>query len=87
MTPTRGYEALLILKTAGTEQDIARLASHMEEPIKKLGGQVEALERLLRLNEAIVRFMILNAEELPRPGAGAPRQAGSPQGAAVPVRA
>ena len=120
----------MIFKAAGTEQDIARLASHVEEPIKKLGGhvdssqpmgrrrlafriskqaegyyyllrfslptgQVEALERLLRLNETIVRFMILNAEELPLPGAGAPRQAGlpaaaqagSPQGAAVPVRA
>jgi small subunit ribosomal protein S6 len=94
----RGYEALLILKPGGTEQDVARAASHLEDPIKKLGGSIESglnlgrrklafrisrqtegyyyllrfkapteqvveLERLFRLNEAIVRFIILNGEE------------------------
>ena len=121
MTPTRAYEALVIFRTAGTEQDMARAAAHVEEPIKKLGGrvetsqpmgrrrlafriakhaegyyyllrfalptsQVEELERLLRLNESIVRFMILNAEEVPLPAAAA-RPSGSPQGATVSARA
>ena len=95
---TRGYEALVILKAAGTEQEVAKRAFQLEEPIKKVGGTVESsqgmgrrrlafriarqteghyyllrfqapaerigeIERLFRLNEAIVRFMILNAEE------------------------
>ena len=112
MTTTRGYEALVILK-AGSEQDVARNATHLEEPIKKLGGQLETsqsmgrrklafriarhseghyyllrfnapteqvieLERLFRLNEAVVRFMILSADET------APVAA---QAAAAPVRA
>jgi len=94
----RHYEALIILKAAGTEQDVARQAAQLEDPIKRLGGRVEhvqgmgrrrlafriarqtegyyyllrfqapmehigELERLFRLNETIVRFMILNAEE------------------------
>jgi len=97
---TRSYEALIIFKTAGTEQDIARAGTQLEELIKKLGGsvdtlqsmgrrklafriarqmegyyyllrfhlptgQVEELERLLRLQETIVRFMILSTEEIP----------------------
>jgi len=95
----RGYEALVILKAAGTEQDIARTAAHLEEPIKKLGGSIETsqkmgrrrlafrisrqtegyyhllrfrapteqvgeLERQFRLNDAVVRFIILSAEEV-----------------------
>ena len=99
MTVTRAYEALVILKAAGTEQDVARAATQLEELIKKLGGkmersepwgrrrlafriarqhegyyqllrfqappaQVAELERLFRLNETIVRFMILTEEEL-----------------------
>ena len=99
MTPTRTYEALVILKAAGTEQDVARTAAQLEEQVKKFGGtiersepwgrrrlafrisrqqegyyqllrfqappaQVAALERLFRLNEAIVRFIILTEEEL-----------------------
>ena len=97
---TRPYEALVILKTAGTEQEIARSASMLEEPVKKIGGRIEGLhglgrrklafriarqtegyyyvlrfhapteqipelDRLLRLNDAIVRFMILSADEVP----------------------
>ena len=96
---TRAYEALVILKAAGTEQEVARTAARLEEQVKKLGGtiersepwgrrrlafriarqqegyyqllrfqapppQVAELERLFRLNEAIVRFMILTEEEL-----------------------
>ena len=94
----RGYEALVILKSAGTEQEQARAAAQLEEPVKRLGGavelsqalgrrrltfrinrqtegqyhllrfqapagQVRELERLFRLNDAIIRFMILSAEE------------------------
>lgn len=100
---TRGYEALVILRAAGTEQDLARQATSLEEPIKRVGGQVEAnqnlgrrrlafrirrqsegiyhllrfhvppdqlreLERFFRLNEAIVRFLILTEEEAGPPG-------------------
>jgi small subunit ribosomal protein S6 len=104
---TRAYEALVILRSAGTEQEIARSASALEEPIKKLGGsvdgvqgmgrrrlafriarqsegyyyvlrfqmppeQIRELERLFRLNNAIVRFMILTQDET------APVRAASP---------
>lgn len=110
----RGYEALVILKAGGTEQDVARNAARLEEPIKKMGGNIELtqsmgrrklafriakqsegyyhllrfqaptaqlaeLERLFRLNESIVRFMILSAEETapePRP-IGTAQPAGS----------
>ena len=99
---TRGYEALIIFKAAGTEHDMARLATQVDETVKKLGGRLDEsqslgrrrlafriarqseghyhlvrfqastahiveLERQLRLNDAIVRFMILNAEELGHP--------------------
>ena len=95
----RTYEALVILKAAGTEQDVARVAAQLEDQVKKLGGTIERsepwgrrrlafriarhqeghyqllrfqaspahvaeLERLFRLNESIVRFMILTEEEL-----------------------
>ncbi len=103
MDSRRGYEALVILKSAGTEQEQARAAAQLEEPVKRLGGavelsqalgrrrltfrinrqtegqyhllrfqapagQVREIERLFRLNDAIIRFMILSAEE----AAGAP---------------
>ena len=99
MSITRSYEALVILRAAGTEQDLAKAAAHLEEPIKKLGGnldtsqglgrrrlafrisrqaeghyhllrfrapseQVKELERLFRLNDTVVRFIILSAEEV-----------------------
>ena len=95
----REYEALVILKAVGTEQEVARAATALEEQIKKMGGtidrsepwgrrrlafriarhqeghyqllrfqalpaQVAELERLFRLNEGIVRFMILTEDEL-----------------------
>ena len=107
---SRGYEALVILRSAGTEQELSRQAAHLEEAIKKLGGTVEqlqsmgrrklafriarqtegqyyvvrfqaptaqipSLDRLFRLNEAVVRFMILTQDEV------APREARSPSGA------
>ena len=97
-TPTRSYEALVIFKAGGTEQDLARHAAQLEEPIKKLGGRIETtqslgrrklafriakqaeghyhllrfyasteqipeLERLFRLNDAVVRFIILSSDE------------------------
>lgn len=97
---SRDYEALVIFKTVGGEQDLARHASELEEQIKRVGGRTESsqnlgrrrlafrilrqsegyyqvlrfhapteqvveLERLFRLNDAIVRFMIVNAQELP----------------------
>ena len=96
---TRDYEALFILKAIGSEQEMARQASVLEEQVKKLGGRVETsnpmgrrrlafriarqtegfyhllrfeaptdhvaeLERLFRLNETIVRFIILSADEV-----------------------
>ncbi len=95
---TRTYEALVILKSAGTEQEVAQSAAQLEEPIKRLGGRLESsqswgrrrlafriarqvegyyhllrfsapteqlgeLKRLFRLNEGIVRFLILSAED------------------------
>ena len=114
----RGYEALIILKTGGTEPEIARLAAQIEEPIRKVGGHPEVnqsmgrrklayriarqsegyyyllrfqapseriveLERLLRLNGAIVRFMIITQDEaLPLTPAPA-RPAGAAQPAAT----
>ena len=94
---TRGYEALIILKASGTEQEVAQSATQLEEPIKKLGGRIESaqgwgrrrlafriarqtegyyylvrftaptdrlseLKRLYRLNETIVRFLILSQD-------------------------
>mgnify|MGYP001616596849 FL=1 len=96
---TRPYEALVIFKAGRTEQEVARHAAQLEEPIKKLGGRIETaqslgrrklafriakqmeghyhllrfqapteqireLERLFRLNEAVVRFVILSADEI-----------------------
>ena len=108
---TRGYEALVIVKAAGTEQDLTRHGAHLEEPIKKVGGRVEStqhmgrrrlafriarqteghyfllrfqmptaqlgeLDRLFRLNESVVRFIILSADEAaPRPAPAEPVRA------------
>lgn len=104
----RAYEALIIVKAAGTEQELTRQATHLEEPIKKVGGSVDSnqnmgrrrlafriarqaeghyfllrfqapteqlgeLDRLFRLNESVVRFMILSADEVD----GAPQPAPS----------
>ena len=93
----RSYEALVILRVSGTEQELAKAASKLEEPIKRMGGgvqqtqtfgrrklafriarqaegyyqllrfqaptqQVEALERVWRLDENILRFLIVTTE-------------------------
>ena len=98
MSKTREYEAMVIIRSGGTEQELAQQAARLEEPIKKLGGRIESvqpmgrrrlafriarqaegcyyvvrfhapteqigeLERLFRLNESIVRFMILSEDE------------------------
>lgn len=39
---SREYEALVILKVGGTEADATRSAAQLEEPIKKLGGQIDS---------------------------------------------
>lgn len=118
MTTTRDYEALVILKSAGTEQEIARHAAQLEELIKKLGGRLDTsqnmgrrrlafrisrqtegfyyllrfhaptervveLERLFRLNETIIRFIILNASEVGSPAASARPAAAAPSVAAA----
>ena len=94
----RGYEALIILKAVGTDEDIARRAAELDARVKKMGGSIESsqhlgrrrlafpisrqseghyyllrfqapteqvseLERLFRLDEAIVRFIILTQDE------------------------
>ena len=121
MTTTRDYEALVIFKAAGTEQDIARSAAHLEEPIKKVGGSIESsqsmgrrklafriarhseghyyllrfrvptaqigeLERLFRLHEAVVRFMILTADDATASAAGPARQAAEAMAQPTPSR-
>ncbi len=98
MTAQRGYEALVILKPGGTEEEIARHTGELEAQVKKLGGsidssqqlgrrrlafpilrqaeghyyllrfqapteQVAELEHLFRLDERIVRFIILSQDE------------------------
>ena len=95
---TRIYEALVILRAAGTDQEVAQQADRLGEVVKKVGGRLEAsqamgrrrlafrigrqaeghyyllrfqapseavaeMDRLFRLNEAIVRFMILAADD------------------------
>jgi small subunit ribosomal protein S6 len=99
MTRTRKYEALVIVKAAGTEQEIAQAGAQIEESVKRLGGTIEStqnlgrrrlafrisrqaegyyyllrfdaptqtvaeLERQLRLNEAVVRFIVLTEDQL-----------------------
>ena len=96
----RRYEALILFRTAGTEQDLSRAATAAEESVKKLEGRVDGsqgmgrrrlayriarqaeghyhllrlslpptqlgeLDRLWRLQESILRFMVLSEDELP----------------------
>ena len=108
MNGSRAYEALIIVKAAGTEQEVARVASQLEEVVKRLGGTLQAsqsmgrrrlafriarqteghyhllrfaaptgqiveMERQFRLNEAVVRFVVLAQED----GEPAAKPAGS----------
>ena len=94
----RRYEALIILKNPGTDQELARATARLEGLIKKVSGSVDGsqslgrrrlafriarqteghyqlirftaptgrigeLERLLRLDEGIVRFMIVSEDQ------------------------
>ena len=107
---TRYYEALVIFRPMGNEQDAAKSASQLEALVKRIGGRVAKseqmgrrrlafrierqtegyyhllrfdaptakvaeLQRLLRLNETIVRFMILSEEELGLPERALPARA------------
>lgn len=95
MSTDRPYEALAILKPAGTDAEMAQSVKLLEEPIRKVGGQIDnsaswgrrrlayrisrqnegvyhllqfrlvpaqldEVKRALRLNEHIIRFLILN---------------------------
>ena len=99
-TIQRLYEALVILKAAGTDAEVAQTVTQVEDIVKKAGGaidasrplgrrrlayriskqnegyyqliefridplQIDELKRLLRLNETIVRFLVLTREERP----------------------
>ncbi len=44
----RHYEALFILKAVGTDQDMLKSVSRLEEPIKKLGGKIEQTQTIGR---------------------------------------
>ena len=101
--PGRPYEALVLLKVIGTDAELSQAVTQIEEPIKRLGGQIassvswgrrrlayrvsrqvegcyhllqfsleprqlDEVKRFFRLNETIVRFMVLNrAEYRPSP--------------------
>ena len=115
---TRPYESLVILKAAGTDQDVARAVAQLEDPIKKLGGRLTSsqsmgrrrlafriarqteghyyllkfqlatqhvgeLGRLFRLNETIVRFVILSIDEEAAAAAAARKVEAEPQTASA----
>lgn len=96
----RAYEALVMFRVSGTDQELAKAAAKLEEPIKKTGGSIQQtqalgrrklafrigrqtegyyhllrfqaptqrvaeLERWLRLEDDILRFLIVTAEEEP----------------------
>lgn len=118
---TRDYEALVILRAGGTEQEVARHAAQLEEQIRKLGGRIDTsqamgrrrlafrisrqsegyyhllrfhaatervveLERQLHLDESIVRFMILSADELPAGGQATSSRPAAQSAASAPSR-
>lgn len=115
----REYEALLILNAAGSDAELAQAVKQVEEPVRKLGGQIDKsegwgrrrlayrinrhleghyhllrfhvdpnqldeLKRMLRLNEGVMRFLILNRADGGVPEAPAPSQTRAE--AAAPVR-
>jgi small subunit ribosomal protein S6 len=110
------YEALMIFRAAGTEQELAQLSKRVQEVIQRLGGRVDRseafgrrrlayrigrqtegqyhllqfeaptlqlgeLERQLRLQDEIIRFMILGEDELALEPAG--QATGSPSDAST----
>ncbi len=48
MSRTREYEAMVIVRASGTEQELAQQAARLEEPIKKLGGRVDNVQPMGR---------------------------------------
>ena len=97
---TRPYEALIIIKTVASEQELAQVIARLEEPIKKLGGTItlssnlgrrrlafkigahaegyyqsvyfelpptglEELKRAWRLNDHVVRSLVLQSDGVP----------------------
>ena len=48
MSRTREYEAMVIVRAGGTEQELAQHAARLEEPIKKLGGRVDTVQPMGR---------------------------------------
>ena len=108
----RPYEALVLLKVVGTDAELSQTVTQVEEPIKRLGGQIassvswgrrrlayrvlrqvegcyhllqfameprhlDELKRLFKLNETVVRFLVLNRSEAPAV-APAPAAASAP---------
>ena len=66
---TRDYEALVIVKAAGTEQEMARVAAGLEEPIKKVGGRLETNQNMGRRRLAStqrVTWLASISEPVPR---------------------
>ena len=47
-TRVQQYEALVILKAAGTEQELAQTAGQLEESVKRLGGNIERSQSMGR---------------------------------------
>ena len=60
MSAGRGYEALIILKPSGTEEEIVRHAAGLDAQVKKLGGAIESAQPLGRRRLA---FPILRQTE------------------------
>jgi len=106
---SRQYEALIIVKAAGTDADVAKAVAQVEELLKKLGArleqtqafgrrrlayriarqteghyhfvvfqmepaQLDELKRQLRLNDVVVRYLILSRTRTPT-AAGSPKPA------------
>ncbi|MBI3323875.1 MAG: 30S ribosomal protein S6 [Candidatus Omnitrophica bacterium] len=91
---SRNYEALVILRSQGTDEEVAQQVGRVEEAVKRLGGTIDSsksfgrrrlayrigrqtegyyhlvefqvapeqlaeLKRQFRLNEALLRFLVL----------------------------
>ena len=69
MSTTREYEALIILRPGGTEQEVGQHAARLEEPIKKLGGRIENVQPMgrRRLAFRIARTVRARLFSLPAP--------------------
>ena len=115
---TRQYEALIIVKAAGTDAEVARAVAQVEALLKKLGARVEQtqafgrrrlayriarqteghyhfvvfhmapaqldeLKRQLRLNDTVVRYLILSRAPA-KPAAAPPGPPSTPAGAGAP---